>query len=122
MNKKEEQLKFLTVWESSIYKLGYDISKLEEKEKRELEILVSKKIQDAVNVQSLIVESLDALRVPKTINLLDHTISITVSKQVKIPSANQHLSTYELNSYKKLIGEALDVSGFTIDDISVIQD
>ena len=122
MKIKEEQLKFLTAWESSIYKLGYDISKLEEKEKRELEILISKKIQDAVNVQSLIVESLDALRVPKTINLLDHTISITVSKQVKIPSANKHLSIYELNSYKKLIGEALDLSGFTIDDISVIQD
>lgn len=122
MKIKEKQLKFLTAWESSIYEVGYDISKLNKEEIEEIELVVCGKLKENVDVIKLIKEALEELRVPKVRNQLEYTVSLTTSKSITIPSYNKSLSEEEINNYRDFIERTISRTGFTVDDISIIQD
>ena len=122
MKIKEKQLKFLTAWESSIYEVGYDISKLNKEEIEEIELVVCGKLKENVDVIKLVKEALEELRVPKVRNQLEYTVSLTTSKSITIPSYNKSLSEEEINNYRDFIERTISRTGFTVDDISIIQD
>lgn len=122
MKNKEIKLQLLIGWESSIYEMGYDISKITKEEIEEIELVVCGKLKENVDVIKLVKEALEELRVPKVRNQLEYTVSLTTSKSITIPSYNKSLSEEEINNYRDFIERTISRTGFTVDDISIIQD
>lgn len=122
MKNKEIKLQLLIGWESSIYEMGYDISKITKEKKEQLELAILNSIKKEVDLNKIIKMEADKLEVPKVIKHLPYTMSLSVSSQILIASESEEVNETYLNYYATIIEDFMNEQGFVLDDIAFIKD
>ena len=122
MKNKEIKLQILIGWESSIYKMGYDISKITKEKKEQLEMAILNSIKKEVDLNKIIKMEADKLEVPKVIKHLPYTMSLSVSSQILIASESEEVDETSLNYYAEVIEDFMNEQGFVLNDIAFIKD
>lgn len=122
MKNKEIKLQLLIGWESSIYEMGYDISKITKEKKEQLELAILNSIKKEVDLNEIIKIEADKLEVPKVIKYLPYTMSLSVSSQILIASESEEVNETYLNQYTTIIEDFMNEQGFVLNDIAFIKD
>ena len=122
MKNKEIKLQILIGWESSIYEMGYDISKITKEKKEQLEMAILNSIKKEVDLNEIIKKEADKLEVPKVIKHLPYTMSLSVSSQILIASESEEVDETSLNYYAEVIEDFMNEQGFVLNDIAFIKD
>lgn len=122
MKNKEIKLQLLIGWESSIYEMGYDISKITKEKKEQLEMAILNSIKKEVDLNEIIKMEADKLEVPKVIKHLPYTMSLSVSSQILIASESEEVDETSLNYYAEVIEDFMNEQGFVLNDIAFIKD